>query len=58
MWKLQSDYLDPDFRRYMQPQIEEAATLDQPDVRTEFERLLAEEPHHSNGPIDDASPNR
>ena len=42
----------------MQPQIKEAATLDQPDVRTEFERLLAEERHHSNGPIDDASPNR
>jgi len=54
MWELQSAYLNPDFCEYMQPQIEEAATLGQPDVRAEFERLLAKERDQSDARKDDA----
>jgi hypothetical protein len=54
MWKLQSEYLDPSFREYMQPQVEEAATLDQQNVQTEFMRLLAEELHQTDPRNDDA----
>ena len=54
MWKLQSAYLNPYFCEYMQPQIEEAATLDQPDIRTEFERLLLKERDQYDARNDDA----
>ena len=43
MWKLQFTYLNPNFCEYMQPEIEEAATSQRPNVRTEFEQLLARE---------------
>ena len=45
MWKLQSDYLDPDFCAYIQPQIDAAAAMEQPDVQTEYIRLLVSERH-------------
>ncbi len=43
MWKLQFTYLNPQFYEYMQSEIEEAATSQRPNVRTEFEQLLAME---------------
>ena len=53
MWKLQSNYLDPKFCEYMQAHIEAAATLNQPNVRAEFERLLADELHQTDTRNDD-----
>jgi hypothetical protein len=43
MWKLQLTYLNPKFSEYMQSEMEEAATSQRPNVRTEFEQLLAME---------------
>jgi hypothetical protein len=43
MWNLQSAYLDPNFCEHMQPEVEAAAARGRPDVRREFERLLADE---------------
>ena len=43
MWKLQFAYLNPKFYEYMQSEIEDAATSQRPNVRTEFEQLLAME---------------
>lgn len=54
MWKLQATHLNPAFYEYMQPQIEEASKSRQVDIRTEFERLLANERGQSNMTINDA----
>jgi hypothetical protein len=43
MWNLQFTYLNPKFFEYMQPEIEKAATSQRPNIRTEFEQLLARE---------------
>jgi hypothetical protein len=54
MWELQSAYLNPKFREYMQPQVEKAAALEHPDIRTEFERLFAKERDRSGALNDNA----
>ena len=54
MWKLQSDYLDPAFRKYMQLQIDEASRVAQQNVRAQFEQLIAGE-HRQNDVAPDAA---
>jgi len=43
MWALQSSYLDPDFSRYMQRVVDQAATEHRPSAKSRFLELLAQQ---------------